>query len=72
MPPALEAICLKAMALEPADRYATPRALADDVEHWLADEPVAAYREVLPARVARSARKRPALAAGIGRCWSPG
>ena len=40
--PALEAICLKAMATDPAQRYRTPRALADDVEHWLADEPVSA------------------------------
>ncbi len=29
---ALEAICSKAMAEAPEDRYATPRALADDVE----------------------------------------
>ena len=43
--PALEAVCLKAMALKPEDRYATPRALADDVERWMADEPVAAWRE---------------------------
>jgi WD40 repeat protein/tRNA A-37 threonylcarbamoyl transferase component Bud32 len=45
VPPALEAICLKAMALEPKDRYAVPRALADDIEHWLADEPVSAWVE---------------------------
>jgi eukaryotic-like serine/threonine-protein kinase len=42
---ALEAVCLKAMALKPEDRYGTPRALADDIEHWLADEPVKAYPE---------------------------
>ena len=42
---ALEAVCLKAMALKPDDRYATPRAMADDIELWLADEPVAAYAE---------------------------
>jgi serine/threonine-protein kinase len=47
--PALEAICLKAMAHEPEDRYATARALADDLERWLADEPVSAYRDP-PAR----------------------
>ena len=40
--PALEAVCLKAMALRPEDRYPTPRALAEDIEHWLADEPVSA------------------------------
>jgi WD40 repeat protein len=33
------------MALSPADRYPSPRALADDLEHWLADEPVSAWPE---------------------------
>src|SRR5947209_1200511 len=33
---ALEAVCLKAMAVEPGDRYATPRALAEDVDRWAA------------------------------------
>ena len=42
---ALEAICLKAMALKPEDRYATTRLLAEDIERWMADEPVLAYRE---------------------------
>ena len=45
VPPALEAVCLKAMALKPADRYGSPRALADDIERWMADEPVSARRE---------------------------
>jgi serine/threonine-protein kinase len=44
-PAALEAVCLKAMALQPGGRYPTAKALADDVEHWLADEPVGAWRE---------------------------
>src|SRR5262249_2271311 len=57
IPPALEAICLKAMALKPEERYATPRALADDLEHWLADEPFAAYREPRRQRLARWARR---------------
>jgi serine/threonine protein kinase len=43
--PALEAVCLKAMALQVEDRYASPRALADDLERWLANEPVTAYCE---------------------------
>ena len=30
----LEAICLKAMALRTEDRYASPRALAEDIERW--------------------------------------
>src|SRR5260370_17646690 len=40
LPLPLEAICPKAMALLPAKRYAAPRDLADDIEPWLADEPV--------------------------------
>jgi WD40 repeat protein/serine/threonine protein kinase len=44
-PAALEAICLKAMALWPADRYASTRELAEEVERWLADEPVRAWPE---------------------------
>jgi serine/threonine protein kinase/Tfp pilus assembly protein PilF len=61
--PALEAICLKAMAFQPQDRYASPRELADDIEHWLADEPVSAYREPLPARLARWGRHHRVLVA---------
>ena len=41
------------MALKPDDRYATPRDLADDIEHWLADEPVKAYPEPLFERLGR-------------------
>ncbi len=42
---ALEAVCLKAMAHKPTDRYASPKALAEDVERWMADETVSAWRE---------------------------
>src|SRR5262249_41890169 len=42
---ALEAVCNKAMATRPSDRYACGRALAEDVERWMADEPVTAYPE---------------------------
>ena len=48
IPGALEAICLKAMSVDPAQRYPTAMALAQDVERFLADDPVTAYRE--PAR----------------------
>jgi serine/threonine protein kinase/tetratricopeptide (TPR) repeat protein len=53
VPAPLEAICLKAMALRPEDRYPSPRELADEIEHWLADEPVRAYPEPLRARTRR-------------------
>ena len=53
MPPALEAVCLKAMALASEARYAAAKELAADVDHWLADEPVTAYREPATARLRR-------------------
>lgn len=48
--PALEAVCLKAMATRQENRYPTCRALADDLERFMADEPVSAWREPLMAR----------------------
>jgi serine/threonine protein kinase len=42
IPQSLEAIGLKAMALKPEERYPSARALADEIEHRLADEPVSA------------------------------
>jgi WD40 repeat protein/serine/threonine protein kinase len=45
VPPALDAVCRKAMAPDPSGRYATALELAADVERWLADEPVSAWRE---------------------------
>ena len=66
VPRALEAICLKAMAAEPEGRYATAIDLASDVRRWLADEPVSAYREPLPARAWRWVRGHKTLvAAGL-------
>jgi serine/threonine protein kinase/tetratricopeptide (TPR) repeat protein len=66
-PRPLEAICLKAMALRPDERYRDCRALADDIERWLADEPVTAYAEPLPARVARWGRRnRPLVGTAMG------
>ena len=63
----LEAVCLKAMSLEPDNRYPTPRALAEDIERWMADEPVSALRESFSQRARRWARKhRTAVAAAAG------
>jgi serine/threonine protein kinase/tetratricopeptide (TPR) repeat protein len=45
IPPPLDAICRKAMALKPNDRYAKALELASDVEAWLSDEPVSAYAD---------------------------
>jgi tRNA A-37 threonylcarbamoyl transferase component Bud32 len=43
--PTLEAVCLKALAKRREDRYAAAKDLASEVQHWLADEPTAAYAE---------------------------
>ena len=45
VPAALEAICLKAMAFEPDDRYSTAKQWADDLVRWQAGAPVSVYRE---------------------------
>jgi serine/threonine-protein kinase len=57
VPRPLEAICRKAMALQPGDRYATALDLARDVERFLADESVLAYTEPLSGRLTRFARR---------------
>jgi serine/threonine-protein kinase len=60
-PHPLQAIVLKAMALKPEDRYPTADALAKDVEHWLADEPVSAYPEPPGCRLLRWSRRHRGL-----------
>jgi eukaryotic-like serine/threonine-protein kinase len=45
IPAPLEAVCLRAMALDLGHRYQSVRELAEDIEHWMADEPVTAYPE---------------------------
>ena len=57
VPRPLEAICLKAMDRQPENRYASPLALADDVECWLADQPVSAFPDSKVIRTARWARR---------------
>jgi superkiller protein 3 len=66
VPRALEAVCLKAMAFQPEERYATALELAADVEHWLADEPVGAWREPLGVRLGRWRRRHRALVLSLG------
>ena len=57
VPKRLQAIAYKAMAREPGDRYSTALELAKDIERYLADEPVSAYRDSFGLRVARMARR---------------
>jgi formylglycine-generating enzyme required for sulfatase activity/tRNA A-37 threonylcarbamoyl transferase component Bud32 len=66
VPRALEAVCLKAMARSPADRYAGAGEVAREVERFLADEPLTAYREPFPVRLARWRRRHPTLVTATG------
>jgi serine/threonine protein kinase len=66
VPAALGAVCLKAMALRPEERYAGALELAAELERWLADEPVTCYREPYQARVARWVRRHQGAAVGAG------
>jgi serine/threonine-protein kinase len=56
-PPALEAICLKAMAKRPETRYPTAIDVAREIQRFLADEPVEAWREPWTIRLGRWARR---------------
>jgi serine/threonine protein kinase len=57
----LEAVCLKCLHKRPADRYATTKELAADIQRFLADEPVSAYREPVVVRARRWARRHRTL-----------
>jgi serine/threonine-protein kinase len=64
-PRALQAVCMKALAKDPGDRYASATELAGDVQHWLADEPVSAWREPWAGRARRwVSHNRTLVAAG--------
>lgn len=60
IPRPLDAICRKAMSREIANRYATATELAQDIDRWLADEPVTAYRQSIVERGQRLLHKHAA------------
>ena len=64
VPLALSAICQKAMAVEPASRYPDATALANDINHWLADEAVSVFRDPWPTRVRRWTKRHQTLVVG--------
>lgn len=53
----LEAICLKALRPDPSERYLSVADLADDIERWLADQPVSAWEEPYRVRAMRWVRQ---------------
>jgi eukaryotic-like serine/threonine-protein kinase len=57
----LETIVLKAIGKYPADRYASAREFADDLNRYLRDEPIRARRATAMQRVRKWFRRHPAV-----------
>src|SRR5205823_2141488 len=62
----LETICLKCLEKEPTRRYRSAAALADDLERWQTGKPIEARPISSAERLAKWARRRPAVAALSG------
>ena len=56
----LETICLKCLEKNPKDRYADCRTLADDLGHWLREEPISARPPGSIRKLRTWARRHPA------------
>jgi serine/threonine protein kinase len=66
VPRDLETIIAKAIARDPAQRYATPAALAEDLQRFADDRPIRARRVGLVERAWRWSRRNPALVSLTG------
>jgi serine/threonine-protein kinase len=64
LPKALDAICRRALAPQPSARYQSALELTADIERWLADEPVAAWRDTMTDRARRWLRRHQRFVAG--------
>jgi serine/threonine-protein kinase len=64
VPAALDAVCLKALAKKPSERYGSAKEVAEQVQRWLADEPVTAWREPITYRARRWLRRHSVAVAG--------
>jgi WD40 repeat protein/tRNA A-37 threonylcarbamoyl transferase component Bud32 len=62
VPRDLEIICLKALEKDPADRFASAGALADELWRWLHGEPLGVRPPTLWERLRRRARRNPPAA----------
>ena len=65
IPKPLSSICMKALTFSPEARYASARALSDDIERWLGDEPVRAHAEGWMERAFRWTRTHRTLATSL-------
>jgi eukaryotic-like serine/threonine-protein kinase len=65
VPPPLNSICLKAMALNQEDRFSTAQEMAAELERWLADEPVHVHGEGLAERWYRRLRRHRSWVMGV-------
>lgn len=63
VPRDLETICLKALNKDPARRYQSAAAMADDLQAWLTHRPISARPIGTLERTGKWCRRRPALAA---------
>jgi serine/threonine protein kinase len=61
VPAELETIVLKAVSKNPADRYATARAFADDLRRFLDHRPILARRPTLVQQVRKWGRRHPSV-----------